>query len=169
MFLLNIKSSSFPHNHKENPHPQSHVADYNLQSAYLHVLADAFASVLTIVALLTAKYFGLIWMDPLMGIIGAILVSRWSMGLLKQTSNVLLDKEAPKYLLEKIKKNIESDGDSRITDLHIWSVGPNRYSANISVVAQNPLEPEQYKQLLSSNSELAHITVEVFRCKIKHY
>lgn len=138
--------------------------DHNLRSAYLHVLADALTSLLAIFALLAAKYLGLIWMDPLVGIVGAVLVWRWAWGLLRATSYILLDKNGPGDIQKKIKECIEKDGDSRVTDLHLWPVGNNIYGAIISVVAHNPLEPKQYKSLVPPNLGLVHITVEVCRC-----
>jgi cation diffusion facilitator family transporter len=138
--------------------------DHNLKSAYLHVIADALTSVLAIVALLAAKYFGLIWMDPVMGIVGAILVARWSYGLLGSTSAELLDRQAPESLQEKIRAMLENDGDTQITDLHVWSIGPEIYSAQISVVAHNPATPEQYKARISTKLNLVHVAVEVHEC-----
>ena len=137
-----------------------HHHDHNLRAAYLHVLADALTSLLAIVALLVAKYIGLVWMDPLMGIVGAVLVSRWSLGLLRTTSAVLLDNQGPEHLQLKITQCIEDD-DNRITDLHLWSIGPNIYSVIISVVARTPQPPEYYKELIPSSLGLVHLTVEV--------
>jgi cation diffusion facilitator family transporter len=172
-----ILSSGEEGGHHEHGHRHEHVhdhhhddhhgrqGDHNLRSAYLHVLADALTSFLAIFALLAAKYFGLIWMDPLMGIVGAGLVTRWSLGLLRTTGNVLLDKDGPEHIQKKIKEDIESDGDSKVTDLHLWSVGPDMYSAIISVVAARLLEPEQYKSRISSDLGLVHVTVEVSKCR----
>lgn len=143
--------------HSNHHHPQ----DHNLKAAYLHVLADALTSLLAIFALLTAKYFGLIWMDPLMGIVGAILVFRWSIGLLGDTSDVLLDRRGPEKIRTTIKKSIEKDDKNRISDLHIWSVGPNIYSVVLTVVALDPKPPEHYKRLIPSDLNLVHVTVEV--------
>lgn len=142
-----------------------HRHDHNLRSAYLHVLADAFTSILAIAALLMAKFLGLVRMDPLMGIIGGLMVSHWSWRLLQTTGRILLDKTGPEEIQQKIKETIEKDGDSRVADLHLWSVGPNIYSVIISVVACNPLEVEQYKKLLPRNLGLLHVTVEVHTCK----
>jgi len=163
--ILNIKHDDHNEPHEDTHQHHNHHHDHNLRSAYLHVLADALTSVLAIFALLTAKYFGLIWMDPLMGILGAVLVSYWSFGLLRETSRILLDEDGPENIKDKIIYNIESDGDSKVTDLHLWSVGPKIYSVIISVVAHNPLEPEQYKSLVSSDLGLVHITVEVCKCR----
>ena len=134
--------------------------DHNLRAAYLHVLADALTSLLAIVALFIAKYIGLVWMDPLMGVVGAILVSRWSLSLLNSTSAVLLDKQEPKSLEIKIRQCIEVN-DCKIIDLHLWSIGPNIYSAIISVLARSAKKPEHYKELISSDPRLVHLTVEV--------
>ncbi len=170
--ILDIRQKD-AHSHNDGPHEHSehhraghhHDHDHNLQSAYLHVLADALTSVLAIVALLSAKYFGLIWMDPLTGLLGGIMVFRWSLGLLRTTSHILLDGNGPEEIQQKIKESIEIDGDSRISDLHLWSVGPHIYGVIISVVACKPLEPEQYKKLIPPNLGLVHVTVEISRCK----
>ncbi|MEK7395366.1 MAG: CDF family Co(II)/Ni(II) efflux transporter DmeF [Candidatus Poribacteria bacterium] len=171
VFILDIKQKNHhshdndSHEHSEHHHDDDQNHDHNLQSAYLHVLADALTSVLAIAALFSAKYFGLIWMDPLMGIIGGILVFRWSLGLLRMTSYVLLDKVGSEQIQNKIRESIEKDGDSRVADLHLWSVGPGVYGAIISVVACNPLEPEQYKKQLPVDLGLVHVTLEISKCK----
>jgi cation diffusion facilitator family transporter len=154
------------HEHESGDHGnhQHHHDDHNLRSAYLHVLADALTSVLAIVALLAAKYLGYIWMDPLMGIVGAILVARWSWGLLKSTSVILLDRQGPEDILNRIRSCIEKDGDSRISDLHLWSIGPGIYSIIISVVAHEPKDVSEYKKRLPEDLSLEHISIEVNRC-----
>lgn len=150
--------------HDHDDHDHAHHHDHNLKSAYLHVLADALTSVLAIIALLTAKYFGLIWMDPAMGIVGAILVARWSLGLLRTTSGVLLDKQGPESIQHGIRDSIERDDDSEVADLHLWSIGPNIYTAVIAVVAQQPATPEQYKKRIPKNLGVAHISIEIHEC-----
>ncbi|WP_019528871.1 CDF family Co(II)/Ni(II) efflux transporter DmeF [Dasania marina] len=150
------------HSHGDHHH-NGH--DHNLTSAYLHVLADALTSVLAIVALIAAKYYGYVWMDPLMGVVGAILIARWSYGLLRTTSAVLLDKQAPKLLREEIRTALESDEDTRVSDLHVWSIGPEIYSALITVVADKPVTPDEYKSRLPQTLGLVHVTVEVHRCR----
>lgn len=152
------------HDHHEHHGHEHHHLDHNLKSAYLHVMADALTSILAIFALLAGKYFGLIWMDPAMGIVGAILVARWSYGLLGSTSAVLLDRQAPRELQEKIREIIEADNDGRVTDLHVWSIGPGIYSAQIAVVAHQPLTSAEYKALIPSALGLVHIAVEVHVC-----
>ncbi|MBF0215822.1 MAG: CDF family Co(II)/Ni(II) efflux transporter DmeF [Candidatus Omnitrophica bacterium] len=167
VFILDTrKKVGHTHEHDSDDHSDHHhTHDHNLQSAYLHVLADALTSVLAIVALLSAKYFGLISMDPLMGIVGGIMVFKWSFGLLIATSHILLDKAGPEGIQQKIKASIEADGDSKVSDLHLWSVGPNIYNVIVSVVACNPLEPDQYRKLIPDDLGLVHVTVEIHRCK----
>jgi cation diffusion facilitator family transporter len=151
------------HGHSDSGHHHDHHQDHNLRSAYLHVLADALTSFLAIFALLAAKYFGLVWMDPLMGIIGAVLVSRWSIGLLRSTSQVLLDRQAPVDIRQKVVDGIGKSGDNRVVDLHLWEVGPGIYAAIVSVAAKVPRSPAYYKQLIPSEVKLVHVTVEVNR------
>ncbi len=150
--------------HEQPGHHHDDHHDHNLRSAYFHVLADALTSILAIIALLTAKYFGLIWMDPLMGIVGAILVCQWSLGLLRTTSFILLDRQGSDELKTKIKESIESVGDNRVADLHLWAIGPNIYGVIISVVTHNPEPPAYYKKLLPPDLGPAHVTVEVHQC-----
>ncbi len=151
------------HNHDDHDHGHERH-DHNLWSAYLHVMADAMTSVLAIAALLAGRYYGLVWMDPLMGILGAALVSRWSWGLIRSTGQVLLDMKAPPGILQAIRSAIEADGDNRISDLHVWSVGPAIYSAEIGVVSSSPREPSAYRALLPTTLHLAHVTIEVQHC-----
>ena len=159
VLILGVDDHHHEHDHHDHPHH-----DHNLKSAYLHVLADALTSVLAIIALLAAKYFGLIWMDPLMGIVGALLVARWSAGLLYTTSGILLDRQASGRLLEQIREPLEADGDTRVTDLHVWSVGPAIYSALISVVAHERITPAEYKARIPDSLGLVHVAVEVHEC-----
>ncbi|MFW2372766.1 MAG: CDF family Co(II)/Ni(II) efflux transporter DmeF [Gammaproteobacteria bacterium] len=148
------------HHHHEHEH-HHHGHDHNLRSAYLHVLADALTSVLAIVALLAAKYYGVIWMDPLMGIVGAILVSRWSLGLIKASSDVLLDKQAADELQEKVRNIFEQQHDNCVTDLHIWSIGPSIYAAEIVIISAESKSPDHYRSLLPQDLGLVHVTIEV--------
>jgi cation diffusion facilitator family transporter len=150
------------HDHHHGHHHHHH--DHNLVSAYLHVLADALTSLLAIFALLGAKYFGLIWADPLMGIVGAVLVARWSWGLLRSTSNILLDREATDELRDIIREKIEADADNSVADLHVWAVGPNLYSVIVSVVTHEPRPPDHYKRLIPPGLGVMHIVVEVHPC-----
>ena len=159
------------HDHDEDGHADDHDHDdehaheaghdHNLVSAYLHVLADALTSVLAIVALLAAKYFGLGWMDPVMGLVGAALVARWSFGLLKTTGAVLLDRSAPEAARAALKAAIERVDGNRVVDLHAWCIGPNLYAAVLTVVTPHPRAPEHYKALLPRHLNVVHVTVEV--------
>ena len=154
------------HHHAADAHDKDHghAHDHNLRSAYLHVIADALTSVLAILALLAAKYFGLIWMDPVVGIVGALLVARWSYGLMRASGAVLLDRQAPRRVLEQVQNALEDDGDTRVTDLHVWSIGPAIYAAEIAVVTHAPLAPAQYKARLPRTLGLVHVAVEVQTC-----
>jgi cation diffusion facilitator family transporter len=154
--------------HHEHEHDHAHHHDHNLKAAYLHVLADALTSVLAIIALSLGKYYGWNWLDPIMGMVGALIIVQWSYSLMKETSPVLLDESiALKYKLA-IKDKIESDEDNRVSDLHIWRVGPGHFAVIISLVSHNPKAPEYYKELLKEFrggiNKLSHITVEVNRC-----
>ncbi len=143
--------------------PRATAHDHNLVSAYLHVLADALTSLLAIVALLAAKYFGLMWMDPFMGLVGAVLVARWSFGLLKATSAVLLDRSAAPAVCEAVRSALERVDGNRVADLHVWCIGLNLYSAALTVVTPSPQPPEHYKALLPKELNIVHVTVEVHR------
>jgi len=155
------------HNHDHvhvHDHDHEHgrgTHDHNLASAYLHVLADALTSVLAIVALFAAKYFGLTWMDPFMGLVGAVLVARWSLRLLKTTTAVLLDRSATEEARLAVKDAIERVDGNRVVDLHLWCIGLNLYSAVLTVVTVRPRAPEHYKALLPANLHIVHATVEV--------
>jgi len=152
------------HAHHEHEHEHHHHHDHNLKAAYLHVLADALTSVLAIIALILAKYYGWQWLDPVMGIVGAIIISRWSFSIMKDTGPVLLDESIDQKYKAAIKERIESDADNRIADLHVWRVGPNHFAAILSVISHTPKAPDYYKGLLSSFHKLAHVTVEVNQC-----
>lgn len=149
------------HDHDDHDH---HHHDHNLRGAYLHVLADAVTSVLAIVALCAGKYLGLDWLDAVMGLVGAVIVLRWAWGLLRTTAGVLLDQEAPVGLRQAVAQAIESRDGNRISDLHIWSIGPGLYAATISVVTDAPRSPEHYKELLPAGLGLVHPIVEVRQC-----
>jgi cation diffusion facilitator family transporter len=154
------------HAHKKENIEHTHAtgADHNLKAAYLHVLTDALTSVLAIIALLGAKYFKLNWMDPLMGMVGAILVIRWSMGLIQGTIRVLLDHQIPAAIQERIITLLESHKDTKVSDLHIWSIGPGIYSSEIGVVTKYPEAPDVYKALIPEDTGVVHSTVEVHLC-----
>jgi cation diffusion facilitator family transporter len=152
------------HDHDHEHSHEHHHADHNIRGAYLHVIADALTSVLAIVALLFGKYFGWNWLDPVIGIVGALVITRWALGLLNDTSAILLDNNIDLKRRQEMKDIIESDADNRVSDIHVWKVGPVDYAAMISVVTHFPQNPEYYKKLLHDFHELSHVTVEVNAC-----
>jgi cation diffusion facilitator family transporter len=158
------------HNHAHHHHHAHHVgayhADLNLRAAYVHVLADAAVSVLAVAGLLAAREFGLVWIDPLMGIVGAGVIANWSFGLIKAAGAVLLDMRAPD-LAAAVRERLEANGD-RVADLHLWRVGPGHMAAVVSVVSDKPQPPASYKARLAGLTGLSHVTVEVQPCPGHH-
>jgi cation diffusion facilitator family transporter len=141
----------------------------NLRAAYLHVLADALTSVLAITALTGGKLFGWAWLDPLVGIVGSGVVFSWAYTLLRDTSGILLDRTpASSDLPHEIRRAIESDGDSVVTDLHVWQVGIGKFAAMVSIVAHEPKSCDSYGVLLSGHDELVHVTIETQHCRDDH-
>ncbi|MFZ2449020.1 MAG: CDF family Co(II)/Ni(II) efflux transporter DmeF [Methylovulum miyakonense] len=157
------------HAHHHDPH-EHHHQDHNLKAAYAHVLADALTSVLAIIALATGKYYGLNWLDPAMGIVGALIIARWSHSLIRETSPVLTDESLDLHYKTTIQQAIEQDADNRVADLHIWCVGPGHFAVIVSLVSHHPQSPDYYKALLKpfyrlkGLGKLSHITVEVNQC-----
>ena len=149
------------HAHDDHGHGHAHHHDHNLRAAYLHVLADALTSVLAILALAAGRTLGWTWMDPVMGVVGALVIARWSVGLLRDTSRVLLDGEVEAARREAIVRAIEGPGDGRVTDLHVWRVGPRQLAAIVAVVSGAPRSPGEYRARLAAFPDLAHVTVEV--------
>lgn len=145
------------HEHGDHEHAHHH-ADHNLQAAYLHLVTDVLSSALVIVALLSGE-FGMVWMDPAMGIVGALVILNWAWGLLRRTANVLLD--ATPSIADNVRRAIESDADNRIADLHVWRVGPGHLAAILTIVTREPRPPAHYKDLLATIPALSHVTVEV--------
>lgn len=157
------------HAHHDHGSHAGHQADHgakggrdnNLRAAYLHVLADALTSVLAIVALLLGKWNGWSFLDPLMGIVGGLVIARWSWGLIRSTATTLLDALPPaEDLPQEIRESVETEED-RITDLHVWQVGPGHHAAIVAIHSQAPKAPAFYKQKLAAIHELSHVTVEV--------
>ena len=143
--------------------PTASGQDLNLRAAYVHVLADAFTSVLAIVALGAALWLGWWWLDPLVGVLGAVVIGVWATGLLRQTAAVLLDREMDHPLTMQIRQAIESDADARVVDLHVWRVGRKHHAAIVCVVAAEPLSPADYRARLAGYPSLVHVSVEVNR------
>lgn len=150
------------HDH-ERDHPHDHHRDNNLRAAYLHVLADAATSVLAIVALLAALFWQWTWIDPAVGIIGGLLIGSWSYGLIKGSGAVLLDMASNKDVESAIRNRLETEGD-RVTDLHLWQIGPGHRAAVVSIVSDHPSSASVYKSRLADVPGLSHVTVEVEQC-----
>jgi len=161
--LLLKDDSHHHHGHTEGGHPHHH--DLNLRAAYLHVLADAFTSVAAIFALSAGYFFGRVWLDPAMGLVGAAVIISWAFTLLRDTSSILVDRiPASSDLPVVIREGIEGDGDSKITDLHIWQVTSGKYAAIIGVVAHNPKTADEYRNILKIHEELIHVSMEIQLC-----
>lgn len=160
------------HHHHDARHHHGHAGyehghqDLNLRAAYIHVLADALTSVTAIIALLTGKFLGWTRLDPVMGIAGSILVAVWAWGLLRSTSGILLDRTPETSdLPDEIRRAVEADDDSLVTDLHIWQVASGKFAAIVGIVAHTPKTPGHYRNLLGEHEELLHITIEVQQCE----
>ena len=152
--------------HLQAHHRHSHGHDdHNLRAAYLHVLADAVTSIAAISALVAGKFLGWTWMDPLMGIAGSIVILVWVRGLLRDSSKILLDHQAPTTVVESIRSAIEADDDNRVSDIHVWGIGPARYAAALGVVTHNPRPAAHYRRLIAVERGIAHMTVEVSECE----
>lgn len=155
------------HGHDHHGHAPGHDnqhGDLNLRAAYLHVLADALTSVFAIGALLGGRHFGWQWLDAAVGIVGALVITKWAVGLMRDTSRVLLDREMDLGVVTEIREAIESDGDSRIADLHVQRVGINQFAVVATVVAHADRTPNDYKDRLRIHDELVHFNIEVNRC-----
>ena len=158
------------HEHRHDHHGEHghHHHDLNLKSAYLHVIADAMTSVFAIIALGGGWLYGWGWLDPVMGIVGATLVAVWAKNLITETGKVLLDREMDHPVVEEIREAVESgldDGDTRITDLHVWRVGKKAYSCALSLVTHDAtLTPAQVRKQLARHEEIAHSTIEIHLC-----
>lgn len=147
------------HDHDHDHHHAPHVSDNNLKAAYVHVLADALTSVLAIVALLAGRYLGWVWLDPLMGLVGALVIARWAWGLMRETASVLLD-QTDAQVAEEIRARVEQPGDATITDLHVWRIGPQAHAAIVSVMGNPGASAEDIRQRLTPVHEVSHLTVE---------
>ncbi|MBC7794686.1 MAG: CDF family Co(II)/Ni(II) efflux transporter DmeF, partial [Clostridia bacterium] len=152
------------HNHSAVHHDHVlaegvHAHDTNLKAAYLHVLADALTSVLAIAALLVGRRWNLARADSAVGFLGAFVILKWAYGLVKTTSRELLDADVPAEMLQRVRDVVQTVPDTRVVDLHIWRLGPQRHAAIVSVVSD--AAPDVYKKLLAEEPALAHVTVEV--------
>jgi cation diffusion facilitator family transporter len=154
------------HHDHDHDHDHGHHHDLNLRSAYLHVVADAATSVLAIAALIGGKLWGASWLDPVMGIVGAVLVASWAWGLLRESGRVLLDAEMDAPVVAEIREVIASSPiPAEITDLHVWRVGKGKYACIVALAVEGATAatPDFFRRLLGVHDELAHVTVEVNR------
>ncbi|QFU22678.1 CDF family Co(II)/Ni(II) efflux transporter DmeF [Shewanella eurypsychrophilus] len=175
VFLLkDHHSHSHDHGHSHE-HSHSHdkssgdTHDHNLKAAYFHVLADALTSILAIAALVMGKLYGLNWLDPIMGIVGAIIITKWAWQLLKQTAPILLDGSIESDYKQEIISEIESDDEHHIADIHVWRVSADHFAAEISILAGNPRETAYYRKKLKHFCRLSHLTIEVNRLTQAEY
>jgi len=141
-----------------------HHHDHNFSAAYVHVLADAFTSVLAIGALAGGLWFGWRWLDPAVALVGAAVIAQWAIGVLRHSARALVDATSDPELAERIRRSIESDGDAKLADLHVWQVGARAWTVVVSVVADRPLDAMVYRRRLEAIDTLEHVTVEVHRC-----
>ncbi|WP_019616500.1 CDF family Co(II)/Ni(II) efflux transporter DmeF [Psychromonas ossibalaenae] len=166
--LVNVVSAFLlkdDHHHgHEHQHGHSHHHDHNLKAAYLHVLADALTSVLAIAALFAGKYWGWNWVDALMGIVGSVIITRWAIGLMRQTSPILLDAGIDYDYQKQVVTTLEKYNNSKVSDIHIWRVSADHYAAVISLVTHIPESVDHYKQLLHKFDKIVHLTIEVNHC-----
>lgn len=163
--VVNLSSAALlkeRHTHGDSEAADHHAHhDHNLRAAYLHVIADALTSILAIAALVMGKFWGWAFLDPMMGIVGALFISRWSYGLLRDSGRILLDYDRHGEMASQIRKILERAGDIRVNDLHVWRLGPGHYSAVLAVRSQNPVTPEDLKASLCHLPGLSHVTIEV--------
>lgn len=166
LILGNAHQHGHGHGH-DHAHAHEHHHDLNLKSAYVHVIADAATSVLAIIALIGGWVYGWSWLDPVMGVIGAVLVATWAKGLLIETGKVLLDREMDHPVVDEIREAVEiaDAGETRITDLHVWRVGKGAYSCALAIVTHDrSLTPDDIRRRLSIHEEIVHSTIEINLC-----
>jgi cation diffusion facilitator family transporter len=167
--IVNLVSARLLHHEEEfgHEHGDGHAhmhADHNIRAAYLHVLADALTSILAIAALVGGKLLGWVWLDPAMGIVGGVVIARWSWGLLRDTGRVLLDMEPIPGIATQVRAAVEADAETKVADIHVWRVGPGHPAVILSVVTHHPRPPEHYKALIAPLVASEHVTVEVNTC-----
>jgi cation diffusion facilitator family transporter len=163
-FIVNLLSARMLHQPNAPDRKDQHRHDHNLRAAFLHVVADALTSLLAMVALLAVRFWHLQWMDPLIGLLGAAVITTWAVGLLRETSRTLVDAAVDPDTVSQIKACLESDSDNRVADLHVWSLGGDALSVAVSIVTHYPRPSAHYRNLLSSLNRVQHSTIEVITC-----
>jgi cation diffusion facilitator family transporter len=156
------------HDHHHGHDHGNHHHDHNLRAAFLHIMADALTSLTAMAALLCVRFWNLNWMDPAIGIVGAVVIAVWAVGLLRETGRMLLDAGVDANTVAKIRATIESDSDNQVSDLHVWSLGGGALSVAVSVVTHNPRPAAHYRQLLAPLNQIHHATIEVIACDEEH-
>lgn len=156
-----LKDDHHHHGHAPHDHDHHHGHDNNLRAAYIHVLADALTSVLAIGALLLGRSLNWPWLDPLMGVVGAVVIARWSWGLMRESGGVLVGLLHPDEDLPDAIRTVFAKGPEQIVDLHVWQVGPGHHAAIVALATPEPQAPEIYKSRLAHLEEISHLTVEV--------
>ena len=172
-FVINLVSAWMLHlpgggghgHHHEQTNDHHNHEDHNLKAAFLHVVTDALTSVLAMVALLAVHFWGLRWVDPAVGIVGALVIAVWAYGLLKETARTLLDAGVELATIDRIKERLEEDADNRVADLHVWSLGGSALSIAVTIVTHNPRPAAHYRQLLDDFPRIQHSTFEVVHCE----
>ncbi len=159
LFSAYLLRSHHHHSHDHDSHQEP--TDHNLKAAYLHVLADAMTSVLAIVGLAAGRALGWVWMDPVVGIAGALVIAQWSLGLLRDTGKILLDSGVDQEIVSSIREAIERDSEDQVIDLHVWPLSSQKLATIVSVETRSARRPSHYKKLLGDVPNLAHVTVEV--------
>jgi cation diffusion facilitator family transporter len=154
----------YPVAFEEHAHNQAMHRDNNMRAAIIHVIADAAVSVLVITGLLLARFKGWLWMDPMAGIVGSLVIASWSYGLIRDTGAILLDMNPDREMADRVRTTIEADGD-HLTDLHLWRLGPGHLGAILSIATAKRRDPEHYRRLLDRFHNLSHVTVEVLKAK----
>ena len=167
--LARASGGAHPHRHGHehdhaHDHDHGHAHDHNYGAAYMHVLADALTSVLAIAALAGGLWWGLGWLDPAVALVGAFVIGRWALGVLRDSARALVDASAPPRLAAQVRALIEGDGDAKLADLHVWQVGHGCYAAALSIVADQPQPAAHYSARLKALQALRHATIEVHRC-----
>jgi cation diffusion facilitator family transporter len=166
--FVNLLSAFMLKDDHHHGHDHGHAHDHhdlNLKAAYIHVLADTFTALGAVFALTAGYFLGWVWLDPAMGLVGTIVILSWAWTLLRDSGSILLDHvPASSDLPVVIREGIETDGDSKIADLHIWQVGAGKFAAIIGVVAHHPRTPDEYRAALKIHEELVHVTIEVHTC-----
>jgi cation diffusion facilitator family transporter len=162
------KDSGHAHDHDHDHAKSAHDHDPNLRAAYLHVIADALTSVLAIAALLAGRYFGLTILDPVMGIVGGVVILRWSWGLCKSAARQLLDVAPSLADTKLIREHLEAIDDVRVADLHLWELGPGERGCIVKIISSEPRSAKFYRDAIKSKVPISHLTVEVHRCEEEH-